>query len=427
MIGRATGRSGGAALVAALLLAGSVPGQAAHPAPSDVPSILERSRRTPAQTAAELARLGSGAIPAMLEALASTRDESTREAVFLALRQLPILDLRAHLKRRTGEPMPDELRRAMIEVLGRCGNAFDLETMVRAATGAASTGEEDGVARTLELAAGRLLDRDGSTYARVAALAPASTAEVRDALFAAVAARECPESLHVFARVAREAPELAPLALAHLARGATRAPRPVDPEIVHGVREILDDPSAPGLPEAALAAGLLDDHDSIPRLIALVDDPRAGVRANAEWSLETLSGLDLRGGPDRWTAWYREEEAWRREAWPKLELDLASGVEDRIAFALESIAGRRCHRHELARAVARLLRNEDPGIVALACDTLRLLRSSAVRADLEACLDHGAPAVREAAASALAEIEREAADLGRPGRSPSRRRGQPGA
>ena len=427
MIGRATGRSGGAALVAALLLAGSVPGQAPRPASSDVGAILERSRRTPAQRAAELARLGSGSIPALLEALAATRDEATRETLFLALRQLPILDLRAHLKRRTGEPMPDELRRAVIEVIGRCGNAFDLETMVRAATGAASTGEEDGVARTLELAAGRLLERDGSTYARVAALAPASTPEVRDALFAAAAARECPESLHVFARVAREAPELAPLALAHLARGAARAPRPVDEEVAHCVRTILADPASPALPEAALAAGLLDDHGSIPRLIELADDPRAGVRANAEWSLETLSGLDLRGGSGRWSSWYRAEAAWRRDVWPGLELDLGSGVKVRVAFALEAIAGRRCYRHELARCVARRLRDEDAEVVALACDTLRLLRSSAVREDLEGCREHPSSVVREAASRALGEIEQEAADLGRPGRSPSRRRGHPGA
>src|SRR6187549_2271268 len=107
-----TRRIGGAALLAALLLAaGPSPafGQAGDPASQAVQAVLERSRRGPARapsaTAADLARIGSGSIPALLESLAATREEAAREAVLLALEHLPVLDLRAHVKRRTSGPM----------------------------------------------------------------------------------------------------------------------------------------------------------------------------------------------------------------------------------------------------------------------------------------------------------------------------------
>jgi hypothetical protein len=348
------------------------------------------------------ATVAAKSVPALLDALAETRDDAAREALLLSLERLPIADLRAQIARRAGGTRTDEDRCAAIEALGRCGGSSDLDLMLATAAGAAVLDGEDRVSASLEHAAGRLLERDESTCVRIAARIAECPPALRDALFAAVAAREGPASLRFFAQVARESTSLAPLALAHLARGGSRAARPIEEEVLHVVRSILSDPGSPALPEAALAAGHLEDYASIPRLIDLLDDAHPSVRANAEWSLRTLSGLDLLGGADRWRAWYRIEERWRRSDWPRIERELASGEKGRVASALDAIAGKRCRRHELARSVSRLLDDPDPEIVELACEALGQLRSSTVHDELEACRGSASPAVREAAERALA-------------------------
>jgi hypothetical protein len=328
-----------------------------------------------------------------------------------------VLDLRAHLARRAGESPADAERAAAIEALARCGLAADLDLMVRFAAGDGEPEEEAPLSRALERGTERLLERDETAYGRIGSALARAPAGLRGVLLAAVDARQTEAGLHVLARVAEENADVAPVALARLARSGARARKPIDEGIRRVVRSILAEPSSGVLAEAALAAGSLDDDESIPRLLDLLGDARPGVRANAEWSLERLSGLELLGGADRWRAWYRAEQTWSRAVLPGLEKDLASGDRERIAAALDEIAGKRWQRHELAQRVARVLHDPDPGLAALACDALRHLRSSAVREDLEACRGHASPAVREAAERALAAI----AEDGRPGRAGSRR------
>jgi hypothetical protein len=359
----------------------------------------------------------------LFDQLAAANDPSQREALLLALERHPIAEVRAAASKRLEGGASDEERCTVLEVLGRCGLAMDIDTMIRVAEGAQKLGDGNLVPPALTKATARLLSRDARTYARIGVLLPAAAFDVREALFAAIAQNARPESLLLLARLARDFPPLAPTSLARLGIAGAHAPRPVDDEVLGVVHGILAASGSPSLPEAVLAAGCLDDDASIPRLIDLLDDRRPGVRANAQWSLEALSGLGILGGSEGWRAWHRSEEAWFRTNLPKVKAALLGRDRGRIAGALEAIAGRHCRRHELAGLALPMLQNEDPEIAALACDTLRHLRSTVAVPDLQACLKHPSLAVRVAAEQALEAITAERQGSGGATRSQTRRRG----
>ena len=134
--------------------------------------------------------------------------------------------------------------------------------------------------------------------------------------------------------------------------------------------------SAPGLARlAALALGRLEDGESLPELIDLLDSEDALEARAALDALRWISGSDLGRTSDAWRRWLRGEEGWWQAAAPTQLDALSSG--DRLAVhrALLELRRHPLFRHELAPEVAQLLYEEDEVLAVAGCETLAALGS----------------------------------------------------
>lgn len=69
------------------------------------------------------------------------------------------------------------------------------------------------------------------------------------------------------------------------------------------VLDLLRDDSRRIRKQACIAVGRLGSHAALPALVDLLEDPDAGVVANATWALRRISGLKLGPNPELWRTW----------------------------------------------------------------------------------------------------------------------------
>ncbi len=182
---------------------------------------------------------------------------------------------------------------------------------------------------------------------------------------------------------------------------APRLSRPLDERLAAEVRELLADERSDVLADATLLAGRLEDSLATERLIALLGNESAGVRANAVWSLQQISGLRFREESVRWTRWLADETSWWRNA-ADAELRALHGADTaRTRVAILEIGRHRLHRDRLAAALVSALDHEDPTVVQLACAQLQSLRSRVGLPALVSLLEHAQQSVRWSAWTSL--------------------------
>jgi hypothetical protein len=171
------------------------------------------------------------------------------------------------------------------------------------------------------------------------------------------------------------------------------------------VIDCLEHDSAEIRREAITAVARFETFDAVPRLIELLNDEHAGVRANAHWALKHLSHLELPPDSLRWQTWFEVNDRWYRERWLNLRAILGVGNRQATTDALHEIAGRSYRRNELARGVASVLeRSDEAQLLVYATLTLSSLRSvTSARAALPLLEDPRA-SVRDTAHACLQQL-----------------------
>src|SRR6185369_12998395 len=110
------------------------------------------------------------------------------EALLFALDASPFAVVRDCIARRAQGPCTPRARLAMLEIVARNGVAADLALLARVADAPVDASEDpESRAGALSVAARRILERDGSGYARLEELIPVQAPDLRAPLLAAAA------------------------------------------------------------------------------------------------------------------------------------------------------------------------------------------------------------------------------------------------
>ena len=159
--------------------------------------------------------------------------------------------------------------------------------------------------------------------------------------------------------------------------------------------------------ESALAVARLNDCEAVPDLIALLEDEARGVRDNALWALQQLTGMGRTADPGVWRRWYDAEvEWWEREA-PDLltrldRIELLADAE--IVASINELGRHRLFREDLARRLFGALDHRDPRVVRLACVALQQFEARSAVPQLIELLEHRDRTVQQQAWTALKAI-----------------------
>lgn len=301
------------------------------------------------------------------------------EAALTALDGFPRAEMLAVLSDVAAELDDDAAASAGLAVLARCGAAAD--------AGLAARLLRPGAEPDLEAAVLAIARRDARTLAVLDGVARGADTAVRIAFVRAVEALDSLEAAAWIARCAERHADVRPESLARLGRLAQSLPHPAPEEALSVVRGVLAGVGSDALRDAVVAAGRMEDGESVPYLVALLREDDAGLRADAAWALEQISGLRLRERAERWEDWYAVELQWWRERSDAAFAALESGERAACSRALLEIAGRRASRDRLALRVAPLLAAADPAVARLAAQTLRVLRSKVAIAALLRALE----------------------------------------
>ncbi len=344
---------------------------------------------------------------------------SEREAIAQALVDAPRDALRAHL-RGVSAAGAFEDRRAGLLLLAAGGEADDLRTACELTLDEAGSADRR-LLRQLERTLADIVAREPTGVAAAVDLLNSAKLPVHMALVRAVGSSKTEEAATELLRIVQRESPMRLIALTELGRLLSAGLGRGDDRIVLALRRLVDDADPAIQREALLSLGRVGDEATIPRMIALLESPHAGLRGNAYWALQELTGLPFTSDARRWKTWYAQEEAWWAGPAQDLLRGLQTGGTHETVAALKAFAQHRLFRHLLAEQVAGLLHSDDPRIVVLACYSLRQLGSGSVAPELLRVLDHGDETVREAARTTLSGLEPRsspAAGSGAPHRSP---------
>lgn len=171
------------------------------------------------------------------------------------------------------------------------------------------------------------------------------------------------------------------LLLMEIARAARRVDRMHLAEVRRSVRALLDGDDSVRR-EAALCAGALGDEASAERLVDLLADPSEGVRTNAHWALQHLTGRQLPQAPQAWTRWLDAELLWWSDEAPAQLRALTNADGPERVAAARALAAHRFPRHSLAQELAEAAPLDDPGATAIVLAALERLDSQSALAPL---------------------------------------------
>jgi hypothetical protein len=249
-----------------------------------------------------------------------------------------------------------------------------------------------------------VLSRDPSGFLGLAHQVLAAPPVLHVPLVMAIGATRDPRGQDAYAQLLQFHPELA----AAITAQARLLGTPIDPETRTALGAALArylDPEVPQLCAAvARALGEIEDEDSLPKLIELLESENYSVRDNAHWALKRCSRLAFPAAVGPWERWYAEQSTWWNERAERLFDDLEQSVRLRRLLALEELGRAALYRDEIADHVAPLLTDGDVLVRRRACDTLRELDVRCVGAALMAALDDSDEEVRVKSRAALESI-----------------------
>lgn len=171
------------------------------------------------------------------------------------------------------------------------------------------------------------------------------------------------------------------------------------------VRRYLDSSLAGERREASLVLGRMDDYESVPSLVARLEDTDSGVSAAAHWALIQITRMTMAPDPPRWNSWFEEESAWWSESGVELTRILRSSDEpSTLVPAIARCSTRRLFRRQLGPELVPLLSHPEPSVVRMTCSALVSLRFGASVPVIVDLLDEADPDVRKTAHQSLLEM-----------------------
>jgi HEAT repeat protein len=371
--------------------------------PSEVPRLVTAvdSDAAVEPAARELAALGIGALPQLLEQLEDEElSEPRRMACLLAMARLPPRSVRLFCSERARNAAP-ETREALLSILGTIGEPGDLALLVDIGAPARNEGAGgEHMAHALRNAFERVLRRRPPPEEVVRALLRCEPGP-RWNLAEAVVKAETPESFGILVELLGFEHELDPRILDKLWSTARTLEQLPEERVLERVREYLERGEPLEIVGAVRALAHAGDPGAIPFLVPLLEHEDEAVLRATEEALRQLTGLGLGPGRARWEHWLREELAWREQRLPGVLRRLSTPDALVVAAALREVALHRLGRDELAAHVAEVLEHRDPRLRELACETLRQLGARPVAQRVRLLLEDDAPAVRSAAERCL--------------------------
>jgi hypothetical protein len=390
-----------AAGLALAALAGASPAQEGTRTPAErVQRLLDDLRADPesdpdGRTARRLAALGPVAIPALCDVVeehqvarlagGAGRTPMELAAVLDALGALDADELRREVRLRIARRGDQAARAAAALALAAPGNPADLELVLEIALPAL---DPDGLTtpfgERIVDACVVLQERDGDAWQVARGLVSRSADPARLVLVRAAARAPGPEALAFLGWCVQAVAGRRLEVLGELQHASLALLPPADAGLAELVRRLLDDAEPQIVAQAALLCGRFEDGEATERLIELLAHPSSGVRSNALWSLQRISGLGLREDASRWATWHAAERAWWSEHFDATAAALGARDPVVVTRALLELGRRRLHRDRIGVELGRLLDHPDHEIVRLAAATLASVRS---RASLHALVD----------------------------------------
>ena len=357
----------------------------------------------------ELVMLGSSILPTIMARLDAMPVNGISgipagpefELLSDVLAELPRPDV--HRALAPDEDVAEEARCARIGAVSRFGLAADVNLLISLAGPCEEMGP---ITRAVQTCAEQMHRRSTSSFRGIASTYLKASMPLRESLLRGVASVARLDSVEVLADLLDLAPDLDPLILSSIGRIGSLDPLEVSERVRAQVRRLLElEHDDSRLREAALVAGRLEDALAMNTLVELLNSPSSGVRGNAHWSLQHVSGLPLDDDYFRWLTWLRGNELWWAEDWPSVRAALRGGDRSETCEAIREIAGRRYRRHELAQELLHVLRRTDDDVmVGYACLALTALDSPVARDSLVDLLLDDRDIIRLRAHEALTSI-----------------------
>jgi hypothetical protein len=360
-----------------------------------------------------------------LDARQPALGEVQKNAVLGALKRMPQPwhNLFQELSQQPGEA---RARQAAASVIGEIGVAADVHLLLElskpASAGASPAGGatptpqalvvdtslvSDAAASDFEACVGKLLERDRGTFTQVESHFFAADVQLQPLIVHALAEKGSLAAVEVLSHLLGKDKDLDLCLISAINRTSSTLAPPFDARIDEAVRAYLSASSEDLVREAALAAGRLEDSESLSMLVPLLSSANRGVRQNAHWSLKKISGLSFSSDARAWGAWLTVEESWLRDRAPALFARLETAERPEALKIVQEVARRRCSRHTLATELSRGTRHKDAEVRRLTCVALGQFRSRNAIPALLVCLDDPIPEVRIEAGRALRAVTGE--------------------
>ena len=327
-----------------------------------------------------------------------------RELLLATIALLPEEDVRATLARFLGRDTSSDRRRATLYALAAIGGPGDVTWLFELALDADEEQPERRVEEAFEEALARILTREPAALGRLDAATRRAPEPLLAGVLRALGRAGRADGLEVLADVMFSRRELIPLGVAQI-RLIGRSPAfDVNEDIAYRLRPYLD-AHEPNLCRAAtLALGELGDHEAIPQLVDLLDEPHEGLQGTAHWALTELTGFEFPARADIWRVWYRSELEWLEDESREAIASLHSPDPRAVSRAMRSISRHRLDRDRLALEVAGVLYSHSERLRRLACLTLAELDSPTAVPDLIESLNDPDASVRSAAWESLRQL-----------------------
>ena len=353
--------------------------------------------------------LCTGGIPAGWRGAGSgslALDAGRLEAIEDSIAGLAIQHMRVFFREVAEKEERVQFRVQAFELLGTSGSALDQQLMLKLATPLRS---EDGIlprnlCKAFERALFDLVVRDRSALGMIERSFPGAHEGLRAALINVVSRLATEESMVSLANMLGLARDQDAYLLMAISRAGRQARHPVGDGVRSRTRDRMRSIDRDVVLCAVRAVGVLEDFESMPFLLELLERGDPSEALAAQRALAELTRLPLQEGGGRWRRWYEaESDWWDAELAPTLDA-IRSGGPEAANAAITALASRRLDRHRVAKELLVGLERREEVAVELCCHALGATQSWVAVPALVDALSHEFPSVRRAAHRALQRI-----------------------